>query len=178
MDSPLCARANQTQFPDTDLVWLKKMYITHVEELGGYDELASRSEFDFLDRSSDPALDELTGVAAALCGADFAYIGWMDKNRLWFKSRHGFQAPEQIRTQSACHWMLEDNAPMLIRDAGKDSRFPPRGIEIEEGKRCLSYAGVPLVNAALEVVGTLAVLSEAPDQFSEQHLHLLDILGR
>jgi two-component system, OmpR family, sensor histidine kinase VicK len=154
------------------------MYITQEEERGGFYELASRSEFDVLDRSPDPALDELTGVAAALCGADFAYIGWMDANRLWFKSRHGFQATEQARTQSGCHWMLEDNAPFLIKDAGRDPRFPPYGIDLDGVKRCRSYAGVPLINAAQEVVGTLAVLSESPEQFSEQHLHLLDILGR
>src|SRR5579871_1630288 len=154
------------------------MYITQVEELGGDDALASRSEFDVFDRSPDPALDELTGVAAALCGADYAYIGWIDTNRIWFKSRHGFQASEMPRNQSPCNWMLEDKAPTLIRDASRDSRFPPRGITLEENKNCLSYGGVPLVNANMEIIGTLAVLSAAPDQFSEQHLHLLDILGR
>jgi len=140
--------------------------------------MASRPEFDILDRSPDPSLDELTGLAAALCGADFAYIGWIDSNRIWFKSRHGFEGADQARTQTGCNWMLEEGAPLLIRDAGMDSRFPPDGIDLAGEKRCRSYAGVPLLSADREVMGTMAILAVAPDQFTEQHLQLLEILGR
>ena len=54
-------------------------------------------EFNIFDRNPDPALDELVELAAVLCGADYAYIGWMDFNRLWFKARFGFKAIEQSR---------------------------------------------------------------------------------
>jgi two-component system, OmpR family, sensor histidine kinase VicK len=154
------------------------MYIVKDEKPGKHSYMASGSEFDVLDRSPDPALDELAGLAAALCGADYAYTAWMDSNRLWFKSRHGFQAAEQIRIQTACHWTVESGAPMLVPDAGQDSRFPPEGIDLAGVKFCRSYAGVPLLNAAQQIVGTLAVLSASPFQFKQEHLHLLDILGR
>ena len=39
-------------------------------------------EFNIFDRNPDPALDELTELAAVLCGADYGYIAWMDFNRL------------------------------------------------------------------------------------------------
>ena len=45
-------------------------------------------------------------------------------------------------------------------------------------KHCRSYAGAPLILRSHEVVGTLAVLSRGGDQFSPEHLHLLEILGR
>ena len=79
---------------------------------------------DIFDRTPDPALDELTGLAAVLCGADYAYTGWMDSKRLWFKSTYGFSAPEQSRATTGCHYMLESGQSMLVRDAAKDSRFP------------------------------------------------------
>jgi len=154
------------------------MYIVNDEKPGEQVRMATRSEFDVLDRSPDPALDELAGLAAALCGADYAYTAWLDANRLWFKSRHGFEASDQIRTHTACHWTLESGAPVLIEDASKDSRFPPQGIMLSGAGPCRSYAGVPLVSSGQEIVGTLAVLSTAPSQFSNQHLHLLEILGR
>jgi PAS domain S-box-containing protein len=140
--------------------------------------MASRSEFDVFDRNPDPALDELTELAAVLSVADYAYIGWMDFNRLWFKSRHGFNALDQPRSLTACQWMLEKGEPLLVRDAGQDSRFPPDGIELPNAKRCRSYAGTPLITSAQQVVGTLAVMSEAPDRFSKEHLTLLEVLGR
>jgi two-component system, OmpR family, sensor histidine kinase VicK len=155
------------------------MYIVQDEQLGGdLYGMASRSEFDVLDRSPDPALDELTGLAAALCGADFAYICFVDANRLWFKSRHGFQATDQPRAHSGCHWTIESGAPLLVEDAAHDPRFSPQGIELAGARCCRSYAGVSVTGANQEVVGTLAVLAERPGQFSEEHLRLLDILGR
>ena len=72
-------------------------------------------EFNIFDRNPDPALDELVELAAVLCGADYAYIGWMDFNRLWFKARFGFKGIEQPRASTACQWMLEKGEPLLIR---------------------------------------------------------------
>ena len=135
-------------------------------------------EFNIFDRNPDHALDELVELAAVLCGADYAYIGWMDFNRLWFKARFGFKAVEQSRTTTACHWMLEKGEPLLISNAGDDRRFLPEGIPVSGAKPCLSYAGVPLITSAQQVVGAFAVLAIKPNQFQPEHLTLLDILGR
>ena len=97
------------------------------------------------DRNPDPALDELTELSAVLCNADYAYVGWMDFNRLWFKSQFGFTAPDQPRSTTACQWLLEKGQPLLIQDADQDPRFPPTGIPLMGAKSCRSYAGVPLI---------------------------------
>ena len=138
----------------------------------------SRPELDVFDRNPDPALDELTELAAMLSLADYAYIGWIESNRLWFKSRFGFNAADQPHTASACQWVVKSGAPLLVRDAAEDSRFSPEGIEIPGGERCRSYAGVPLLSERHQVVGTLAVLARQPGQFRPEHLTLLEVLGR
>ena len=140
--------------------------------------MATRVEFDVFDRNPDPALDELTELAAVLSSADYAYIGWMDESRLWFKSRLGFTALDQPRSTSACRWILEDGQPLVVRDASADTRFSPEGIEVPGGRRCRSYAGTPLVNDQQQIVGTLAVLAEKPNLFGREHLTLLEVLGR
>jgi len=63
----------------------------------GDQEAYLHPEFNIFDRNPDPALDELAELAAVLCGADYAYIGWMDFNRLWFKARYGFKGVEQAK---------------------------------------------------------------------------------
>jgi PAS domain S-box-containing protein len=154
------------------------MFAMQGQQLGVRPMTASRSEFDIFDRNPDPALDELTELSAVLGGADFAYMGWMDFDRLWFKSMHGFHATEQPRASTACQWLLEKGKPLLIRDAGRDPRFPPEGIELAGGGPCRSYAGTQLITGAQQIVGTLAILSRKPNQFSEEHLALLEIVGR
>ena len=138
----------------------------------------TRAELDIFNRNPDPALDELAELAAVLSGADYAYIGWIDHSRLWFKSCFGFQAIEQPRSSSACRVMMESGAPLLVRDAAQDSRFPPQGIALPHGRRCRSYAGVPLITSAQQIVGTLAVLAVEPNRFRAEHLTLLEVLGR
>jgi PAS domain S-box-containing protein len=147
-------------------------------QLGEFKKMLSRSEFDVFDRNPDPSLDELTELAAVLSVADYAYMGWMDFNRLWFKSQFGFHAPDQPRSSSACQWMLEKGASLLIRDASQDPHFPPDGIPLAGAKPCRSYAGTPLVSSNQQIVGTLAILATEPNRFKEEHLTFLEILGR
>jgi len=139
---------------------------------------ALRLGFDLFDREQDPALDELTGLAAVLCGADYAYTGWMDSKHLWFKAQSGFKAPEQARTSTACQWVLEKGEPLLIRDSRQETRFPREGIPLQGANPCRSYAGTPLITSSQQIVGTLAVLAREPDRFSPEHLTLLEILAR
>lgn len=146
--------------------------------LGEHQPLALRQDLEIFDRNPDLALDELTEFSAVLSNADYGYIGWMDFNRLWFKSRFGFKAAEQPRSLTACHWLLEKGEPLLIVDAGQDARFPPIGIPLIGAKPCRSYAGVPLISSAQQVIGTLAVLAREPGRFNQEHITLLEVLGR
>jgi two-component system sensor histidine kinase VicK len=146
--------------------------------LAEFQVVASRSELDIFDRNPDPALDELVEFAAALSGANYAYIGWMDFNRLWFKARFGFNAQEQPRSSTACQWVLKKGESLLIRDAAEDHRFPPEGIPLAGAEPCRSYVGTPLITSAQRVVGTMALLAREPNMFGEEHLTFLEVLGR
>lgn len=140
--------------------------------------MISRSDFDIFDRNPDPALDELVELAAVLSGADYAYMGWMDFNRLWFKARYGFHATDIARSATACHWIVETGNPLVIEDAAQDPRFPRSGLELPGARPCRSYAGTPLMTENNQVIGTLAVLGRQPNQFRKEHLILLEVLGR
>jgi PAS domain S-box-containing protein len=137
-----------------------------------------RPEWSFFDRNPDPALDEIVELAAVLCNADYAFLGWMDHTRLWFKSRFGFKATDQPRAATACQWVLETGEPLLIADAGQDSRYPPTGISLPNAEPCFSYAAAPLIASSQQAIGVLAVLARKANQFAPEHLTLLEILSR
>jgi PAS domain S-box-containing protein len=153
------------------------MSAIHTSQLAEFQMPAPRSEFNIFDRNPDPALDELVEFAALLSGANYAYIGWMDFNRLWFKAQFGFKATEQPRSSTACQWVLKRGEPVLIRDAGQDQRFPPEGIQLVGAEPCRSYAGTPLITSAQQIVGTMALLAREPNKFAQEHLTFLEVLG-
>src|ERR1039458_2453083 len=103
-------------------------------------KMISRSDFDIFDRNPDPALDELIELAAVLSGADYAYLGWMDFNRLWFKAKFGFKGAELARSLTACHWIVETGHSLLVEDATTDSRFPASGLELPGAKPTPAHA--------------------------------------
>jgi PAS domain S-box-containing protein len=154
------------------------MSTTGFLRLGERREGVFGARFDIFDGGTDPALDELTETAAMLCGAEYAYLGWLDADHLWFKSCFGFNAVEQPRPATACHWMLESGEALLIGDAARDIHFPPEGIPLAGAQPCRSYAGAPLVTEAGHLAGTFAVLAREPERFKQEDLALLEILGR
>jgi PAS domain S-box-containing protein len=130
----------------------------------------------------DVALEELVRLAAVLSGADYAYIGWMTTNRLYFKATHGFMAQWQDRRTTPCHWVVSQGSPLLVRDvrleSETDSRLPVEGFLIEGALPSQSYLGIPLIAPGDRVIGTLAVLAIEPNRFLQEHVGLLEILAR
>jgi two-component system sensor histidine kinase VicK len=141
------------------------------------DRLRSLHEYEILDTPADPAFDEIVRVAAQVTGAPYAYLGFVDSNRLWFKSRFGFQGTEIPRLATADQYTILEPEPLLVADAAMEPRFPVRGIPLTRTVHCRSYLAAPLVGPE-GGIGTLAVLSPKPNQFTEQHASILSVLGR
>jgi two-component system, OmpR family, sensor histidine kinase VicK len=142
------------------------------------ERLRSLLEYEILDTPPDPSLDDLLQLASDLTGAPFAYLGFVDSHRLWFKSRIGFAETELPRRFSACQYTLADGQPVHVSNASDDIRFPEGFIPLSPGNECLSYLGVPLLSPAGDIVGTLAVLSPRRYAFTDAHLARLETLAR
>ena len=141
------------------------------------ERLKSLLEYEILDTPSDPAFDEIVRVAAQVTGAPFAYLGFLDANRLWFKSRFGFNGAEIPRLATADQYTILEPEPLLVADAAVEPRFPVRGIPLTRSIHCRSYLAAPLVGPE-GAIGTLAVLSPRPNQFTEQQASILSVLAR
>lgn len=141
------------------------------------ERLKSLHELEILDTPADPAYDEIVRVAAQVTGAPYAYLGFLDANRLWLKSRFGFQGTEIPRMATACQYTILEPEPLLIADAALEPRFPVKGIPLTRAIYCRSYLAAPL-GGTEGAVGTLAVLSPRANQFTEQHASILAVLAR
>src|SRR3984957_561248 len=135
-------------------------------------------QYEILDTLPDPAFDEIARMAASICGAPYAFIGFLDWSRVWFKSTVGFSARQIRRNGSPCQFLLLEGKPLIISDALADQRFASSGIALDDGVRCRSYAAAPLLSSSGMILGTIAVCSKEANAFSRSNLENLQVLAR
>jgi two-component system sensor histidine kinase VicK len=142
------------------------------------ERLKSLLRYEILDTLPDPAFDEIARMAASVCNAPYAFIGFLDWSRVWFKSTVGFAARQMRRNGSPCQFLLLDGKPTLVSDALTDHRFAASGIVLADGIQCRSYAAAPLFSAGGTILGTIAVCSREANAFTRSDLEMLQVLAR
>jgi two-component system, sensor histidine kinase and response regulator len=145
------------------------------------EKAASRSvvlqEYDVFDATPDPALDELTQLAAQVCGTPFAFTSFFDAHRQWFKARVGLEESDAPREGSFCsHAVLQDGI-FIVEDASTDSRFVRYPL-VTSGPKVRFYAGVRLVGADGSVLGTVSVLDRSSRRLDSNQAQMLQVLAR
>ncbi len=139
--------------------------------------LCSLAEYNVLDTPPEQLFDDLTALAAFICGVPFALVSIVDENRQWFKSAHGIEAVETPRDISFCGHVVALGEALYVPDALQDERFHDNPLVIGEmGLRF--YAGQPVLDPDGHVLGTICVLDRRPRTLSEAQTDLLAALAR
>jgi signal transduction histidine kinase len=119
------------------------------------------------------ALDELARLAAVFCGAPISWIGFMDADHYWFKSKialegGALQGIDGIsRENSICAHTLLKKDVLVVEDTRADIRF--RLLPLVAGEPKLRfYAGIPLWSAGGHAIGTLCVADYKPLTLSHE----------
>lgn len=138
--------------------------------------LISLRKYAMLDTPPESDFDEITELAARLCGVPMAFISLVDEKRQWFKSRFGLDVSEMPRTQTFCAHVIFQHQLLVIPDTRLDTRFSDNPFVLDEpGIRF--YAGAPLVSPEGHVLGTLCVVDYVPHELSGEHQKALIVLG-
>ena len=133
--------------------------------------------YSILDTLPELDYDNLTDIAAAICGTPISLITFIDEERQWFKSRHGIDVSETPRDYSFCaHAINDPNNVFIIEDSRKDIRFFDNPA-VSGNPNIIFYAGVPLINEMGLPLGTLCVIDHKPKTLSENQIHSLKALS-
>jgi GAF domain-containing protein len=133
--------------------------------------------YHILDTAPEHAYDDVTQIAAFICGAPIALMTCVDTNRLWFKSRVGLDVPEIPREQAFCAYTILNAEPMEVEDTTKDARFATNPT-VTNAPNIRFYAGAPLVTPDGHAVGSLCVLDQHPRRLNREQRLSLEKLAR
>lgn len=132
---------------------------------------------DILDTPEEPLYDELTTLAAQVCGTPIALVSLVDEHRQWFKSHIGLAARETGRVESFCAHAVTSRAPLIVPDVLADARFHDNPLVTGE-PHIRSYAGVPLFTRSGHALGTLCVINQVAHGLSAAQIGSLKALAR
>lgn len=128
--------------------------------------------------STDPEeyFDDITAMAAQICGTPVAMITMLDADRQWNKSKVGVEIDQVPREHSFCSHAVESTDPILeICDTRDDPRFV--GNPHVESGFVRFYAGAP-IRSDEAPIGTLCVLDDKPRQLTPSQRKALLALKR
>jgi serine/threonine protein kinase len=141
------------------------------------ERLAALRRYRILDTDPEQGFDDLTLLAAHVCGTPIALITLLDADRQWFKSKLGLSLRETSRNVSFCAHTILQGEPFIVRDAAQDERFAGRPL-VRCDPHVRFYAGIPLVSPDGHALGALCVMDRVPRHLSPDQLSALTALSR
>ncbi len=133
--------------------------------------------YSILDTLPEIDYDNLTTIAAEICGTPISLISFVDKERQWFKSHYGLDVSETPRDYSFCAYAINDpDNVFIIGDSRTDIRFHDNPI-VSGDPNVIFYAGVPLKNENGLPIGTLCVIDHKPKTLTQNQIRSLKALS-
>jgi adenylate cyclase len=132
--------------------------------------------YDILESEKEELFDDLTRLAADICGTPISLITLVDKDRVWLKSKVGIEAHEMPRDGAFCAQAILNKDGIVIPDVLADPNYREHSNEGQVGVQF--YAGTPLTTRDGFNIGTLCVIDTKPREISADRINQIKMLAK
>ena len=139
--------------------------------------LEALRQYDILDTAPEQAFDDVTKLAAFICGTPTAIMSLIDRERQWFKAKVGLPTSEMPREQAFCAYTILQPDLLEVEDAKQDRRFADNPLVLNS-PNIRFYAGQPLITPGGHALGSLCVIDQQPRKLSAEQKGCLESLAR
>ncbi|CAN7626887.1 GAF domain-containing protein [Bradyrhizobium sp. LjRoot220] len=142
--------------------------------------LVALTNYAILDTLPEAGFDEITELAAEICGCPAALVSFVDASRQWIKAKYGplpAELSECPREISICTATICNNDILYVPDLIKDQRFNSSPL-VTGDMHIRFYCGVPLITQDGYALGTLCVIAFEPRELSFEQQEALRRLAR
>jgi GAF domain len=129
-----------------------------------------------LDSDVDPVFDRHARLAAQVLNAPVALVSLVDADRQFFKSCLGLPEPWASQrgtplSHSFCQHAVASRVPLIVDDAREHAVVRDNPAIRDMG--VVAYAGIPLIDADGNALGTLCVIDSQPRHWTSHQVQLL-----
>jgi two-component system NtrC family sensor kinase len=141
------------------------------------ERLKALYEYKILDSLPELKYDDLTRLAAVICGCPFSTITFIDHDRQWFKSIQGLKDKETPREGGFCAHAIMETEFFTVKDASLDDRFKEHPL-VSESPKIRFYAAAPITVGNALNVGVICVIDDQPRILDPSQIEALKALSR
>ena len=132
--------------------------------------------FDGLHSPADGAFTRVAAIAARSLRAPISTVSIVDRDRIWFRGKHGLELTAVDREPGLCASAILQRDPYVVTDAVSDPRaFDNALVRGELGARF--YAAAPIQTSDGYNLGTVNVISSRPRAVTEEETETLQYLA-
>lgn len=141
------------------------------------ERLSVLEEYQIFGTAPERVYDDLTRIAAYICGTPVSLVSFVGRDTQFFKSAHGSTLSETARELSFCAHTLQTAKTLVVEDAQLDDRFAGNAL-VQGDPHIRFYAGAPILAKDGHVVGTVCVIDDKPRALRVEQIEVLESLAR